>query len=188
MTVLLFAGVLVAPPLVPVLFGPAFTESARALPVLFFAVGFYCVFIAYIPILNLRERTGGMLAASGAAAVLNLLGDLVLIPIWGILGAAWATVASQCAGAIVVAGLARREDRFSFGPVISFLAPLLIVVIGWTFSDGWYALLSASAAAILLAIAGRTHRLCSAPDLRLLASLDLPVFRKWLPVPTGERS
>lgn len=188
MVALLFAGVVLGPPLVPLLFGPAFVESARALPVLLLAVGFYSMFIAYIPILNLRERTGAMLAASVAAAAANLAGDLLLIPVWGILGAAWATVASQCAGASVVAWLAWREHRFSFGPAISFLAPLLIAVVGWTFFDGWYAALSATAAAILLALAGRVHRLCSASDQRFLASLGIPVLHKWLPVPAGERS
>jgi O-antigen/teichoic acid export membrane protein len=185
---LLFAGVLLAPPLVPRIFGAPFSESARALPVLLLGVGAYSIFIAYIPILNLRDRTGGMLAASVAAAVVNLAGDLTLIPRWGIVGAAWATVASQCASATIVAWLAWREERFSFAPSIAFLAPLLAVVIGWTFADGWYAAFAALAAGATLVAAGRAHRLCSPSDQHLLASLGLPVPPKWLPVAIGGRS
>jgi O-antigen/teichoic acid export membrane protein len=187
MVALLFAGVLLVPPLVPLLFGTAFGETARALPVLLLAVGFYSIFIAYIPILNVRERTGGMLAASAAAAAANLAGDLALIPVRGIVGAAWATVASQCASAAVVAWIAWREQRFDVRPLALFLAPLVLAVVGWTFADGWLAAVSVFLAAALLVAAGRMHRLCSASDRQLLASLGLPAPFRWLPVAIGGR-
>ncbi len=187
MMILLLVGAMVAPPLVPLVFGAAFAESGRALPVLLLAVAFYAVFIAYIPILNLRERTGGMLAASIAAAAANLLGDVLFIPRWGIVGAAWATVASQFAGAAVVACIAYREQPFKIAPSIAFVAPLLLAVVGWTFIDGWFSALSVITGAMLLAAAARAHRLWSDADRRLVASLRLPVLHRWLP-PAVERS
>jgi O-antigen/teichoic acid export membrane protein len=188
MVALLFAGILAGAPLVPLVFGQSFVESARVLPVLLLAVGFYCVFIAYIPILNVRERTGGMLAASAAAAATNVAGDLLLVPAWGILGAAWATVCAQCASGTVVAWLAHREHPFSFGPAVSFLSALVVVVIAWTLLDGWPAATAAAAAALLLALAGRRYRLGSPSDQRMLASLGVPALQRWLPVLAAERS
>lgn len=180
MTVVLAAGILAGPALITAIFGDAFRASARAFPVLLFAVGWYCVFISYIPILNLHERTRSMLAASMAAAAVNLAGDLALIPVWGILGAAGATVLSQCVGALVVAGVARRDYRVSVGPVLLILSPLGFVVLGGAVARGPVdAALTGGGAAVLLALVARAQRLGSASDRQLLASLDLPGSR-WL--------
>ncbi|MBI3635425.1 MAG: lipopolysaccharide biosynthesis protein, partial [Candidatus Rokubacteria bacterium] len=99
MVALLSAGIVIGPLVIVPVFGAGFAAAARALPVLLFAVGWYCVFIAYIPLLNLRERTRAMLVASLAAAAANVGGNLLLVPRWGVDGAAWAAVASQAAGA-----------------------------------------------------------------------------------------
>ncbi len=183
MSALLSLGVLLAPAVVTSVFGPAFAESARVLVVLLFAVGWYCVFIAYIPILNLRERSLRILGASLAAAAVNVAGDLVLIPLGGLSGAAWATVLAQATSALLVAAWARREYPTVLAPVVLMLGPLGLVTLGaaWWGSRG--ALAGALLAAGLLVIVARRQRLGSAADRRILASMDLPGLRRLLPLP-----
>ena len=179
MMALLGAGALVGPTVVRVIFGEAFSESADLFPVLLLAVGWYCIFIGYLPILNLHERTGSLLAASLGAAAFNVVGDLALIPLWGTMGAAWATVSSQLVSALIVVAVARQEYQFTFAPVAFMLVPLTVVVLGTVVGPPGTLAAAALVAVALLAVAARALRLGSVPDRRLLASLDLPGL-KWV--------
>jgi O-antigen/teichoic acid export membrane protein len=184
MVVLLSAGMLLGPPLVTAIFGTSFAAAARALPVLLFAVGWYCLFITYLPILNLHERSRQLLVACVAAAATNVVGDLALVPRWGVMGAAWATVASQAIGAIVVAAMVKRNYPLALRWVMFLLTPLPIIVVAEALG-AWGLAAGAVLAAGLLAAAARAQRLCSAPDRRLFAALDLPGLRRLLPAPAS---
>jgi O-antigen/teichoic acid export membrane protein len=189
MVVVLSAAVVVGPALVRVVFGPVFAESARALPVLLLAVGWYCVFIGYIPLLNLRESTPGMLAASLVAAATNLAGDLLLVPAWGVIGAAWATVLAQAGSALVVAAIVQRADVFPLAPVLFHLLPLTLLVVVHVATESGVVLAAAAVlAAMLCAAAARAQRLGSAADRRLLAGLELPLLGRLLPPPHREKT
>lgn len=183
MTAVLSLAVLVAPFFVALVFGPSFGESAQVLVVLLFAVGWYCVFIAYIPILNLRERSLSIVGASLAAAAVNVSGDLVLIPLWGVRGAAWASVLAQATSALFVAARARREYPMTLAPVVFTLAPLGLVMLGEIGWGSWGGLGAGLAAVALMIGVARGQRLGSAADRRLLASLDLPGVRWIFPLP-----
>ncbi|MBI3637440.1 MAG: polysaccharide biosynthesis C-terminal domain-containing protein, partial [Candidatus Rokubacteria bacterium] len=182
---LLAAGLVIGPLVVVPVFGAGFAAAARALPVLLFAVGWYCVFIAYIPLLNLRERTRAMLVASLAAAAANVGGNLLLVPRWGVDGAAWAAVASQAAGALAVVAGVRRDYVVRVGGVLVLLAPLAVLLIGQAVEGAPAAIVAGGAAGVLLVVAARWQRLASPADRRLLARLDLPIVRRLLPAPRG---
>ncbi|MEA2199634.1 MAG: hypothetical protein QOI89_230 [Solirubrobacteraceae bacterium] len=84
-----------AVPIVRLLFGQSFVPAATALPVLFAAF----VFIAFgylngnlLVVMGMQKR---LLRISLIALVVNLAGNLVLVPIFGFLAAAWMTLATE---------------------------------------------------------------------------------------------
>jgi O-antigen/teichoic acid export membrane protein len=84
-----------AVPIVRLLFGQAFVPAATALPVLFAAF----VFIAFgylngnlLVVMGMQKR---LLRISLIALVVNLAGNLVLVPMFGFLAAAWMTLATE---------------------------------------------------------------------------------------------
>jgi PST family polysaccharide transporter len=108
---LAFASV-AATSLVRLFFGPGFTASAPALPVLAAAFVFIC--FGYLNgnllvVLGLQRR---FLTISLMALVFNLAGNLVLVPLIGFMGAAWMTLATEMlvCGACLSAIL-RKLDR-----------------------------------------------------------------------------
>ena len=181
MVLVLVVGALAGPRLVSLIFGQAFAPAGQAFPVLLLGVGWYCLFIVYMPILNLRERTQSMLRASVLAAAANVIGDLVLVPRYGIVGAAWATVLSQAVGALFVAHAVTRDYRVSVPPLLLLLAPLVVVVTAVTLEPS--PLLAAVATALaggLLIVAARHLHLGSPADRRLLAGMEVPGLRRFL--------
>lgn len=79
---------------VRVAYGPAFAEAAPVLAVHIWACVFVFLGVARGQWLVNEGLTRFYLAATLAGAVANVLLNLVLIPRWGPLGAAWATLAS----------------------------------------------------------------------------------------------
>jgi O-antigen/teichoic acid export membrane protein len=91
---LAFASV-AATPVVRLLFGHAFVAAAPALPVL--GGAFVCICFSYVNdnlllILGLQRRR---LLIGVIALVVNVAGNLVLVPLVGFMGAAWMTLATE---------------------------------------------------------------------------------------------
>ncbi len=91
---LAFASV-AATPCVRLIFGPAFVPAAPALPVLCAAFVFIC--FGYLNgnllvVLGLQRR---LMLISLLALVVNVVGNLILIPLVGFMGAAWMTLATE---------------------------------------------------------------------------------------------
>lgn len=90
--------------IVTLIFGPAFRAAAPALPVLGAAFVFIC--FGYIngnllTVLGLQRR---LLRVSLAALVLNVVGNLIFVPAFGFMGAAWMTLLTE----MLVCGLSLR--------------------------------------------------------------------------------
>jgi O-antigen/teichoic acid export membrane protein len=88
-------AIVAAAPVVRLIFGPAFVPAAPALPVLCAAF----VFIAFgylngqlLVVLGQQKR---MLYISLLALVVNVCGNLVLVPLTGFMGAAWMTLITE---------------------------------------------------------------------------------------------
>ncbi len=84
-----------AVPVVRLLFGPSFVSAAAALPVLFAAFVFIC--FGYVNgnlliVMGLQRR---LLRISLLALVVNVAGNLALVPIYGFMAAAWMTLATE---------------------------------------------------------------------------------------------
>ncbi len=72
--------------------GEPFQAAASVVPPLVLAMLFHATTPVTTSVLIVARRTGGLaLGALGAVAV-NVVACLVLVPLWGITGAAWATV------------------------------------------------------------------------------------------------
>lgn len=87
--------VVLSGPIISLLFGPEFARSADVLPVLmiaFVAICYGSLAGALAPVLGLQWRLT-IYAATGAAA--NVALNVVLIPPFGALGSAWATVVTE---------------------------------------------------------------------------------------------
>jgi O-antigen/teichoic acid export membrane protein len=85
---------LMAPWLVGLLFGPEFSASAAILAVHVWAGVFIFMRAAFSKWLIAERLLIFSLVTQGAGAVMNIGANLVLIPVWGGIGAAWATVFS----------------------------------------------------------------------------------------------
>lgn len=86
---------LVAEPLVALIFGPAFGESASLLRLLAWLLPLHALRKVLESFLVGTGDAAGRTSAQARTAVLNVLGNLVLIPLLGIPGAAVATIASE---------------------------------------------------------------------------------------------
>jgi O-antigen/teichoic acid export membrane protein len=98
-----------AQPLTPVLLGSKFLASEPALKILALALGIAFVNNAFIGALNASDRQSSFSWAAGWSVVVNLALNLTLIPLFGYLGASWATVATELALGIVAWILTARH-------------------------------------------------------------------------------
>jgi O-antigen/teichoic acid export membrane protein len=63
---------------------------------------------------QLASRTGGMIAVLAPAAILNVVANLLLLPVFGMIAAAWTTVAAYAFALCLSACLGRRHHRIPF--------------------------------------------------------------------------
>ncbi len=100
-------GALVAPLVIGLLFGAAYAPAATALQVLVLAVPIGALREVAVAALIARQRERALLRVNLVTTVVNVSLNLVVIPRYGLVGAAWATVASE----VVRLGLASLAAR-----------------------------------------------------------------------------
>ncbi len=84
-----------AEPVVRLIFGAEFAEAAPALPILGGAFVFICFGYLNGSLMTVLGLQGRLLRISIAALVVNLAGNLILVPTYGFLAAAWMTLATE---------------------------------------------------------------------------------------------
>ncbi|GGD30924.1 flippase [Croceicoccus pelagius] len=107
--------------LVP-LFGASYEEALPVCLVLLLAQPLFALTTAYKSCLSASSRFWPMTVISGAAAATNVVLNLVLIPRFGGMGAAVATIAALFVASIVSASL-RRDDRAMAAMMVRSLEP-----------------------------------------------------------------
>ncbi len=115
------------------LIDPEFWPGLGVFPVVLLAhvwSGVYAVFIVGI---YLKKKTRALPIITGAAAVINIGGNLLLVPVWGMWASAWLTVVSYAVMALFLYLYISRHYfiRFEWGRVAH-----LTVVAGLTFAAG----------------------------------------------------
>jgi len=113
----LAVSLVVARPLTVLLYGEDFASAAPALPVLagafvFICFGYLTGNLVLIAGLQRRLVTIGLIGL-----VVNVAGNVVLIPAWGFMGAAWMTLATEAAVVIVTAAMLRRQLALTLPPL-----------------------------------------------------------------------
>jgi O-antigen/teichoic acid export membrane protein len=83
-----------APQIVAVIANPEYAAAADVLPVVAMASVLFALYTMLTTIVFYAKATGRLALITVAAAVLNVSVNIILIPPFGILGAAWATFAS----------------------------------------------------------------------------------------------
>jgi O-antigen/teichoic acid export membrane protein len=171
--------VVLAPVVIDVIVGPELRDGARlVLP--WIAVGgaiggikSFHLDIAF----HLSRFSRGLLAASATAAAGNILLNLLLIPRFGIVGAAWASLLSFVLGASVSALLGRRV--FSMPP----LAPLAVrgfavAAAVATGAQAWR-LVEPAAGALVIGLAGGVGCGAAAALALDIGGVRAAVRRRW---------
>jgi O-antigen/teichoic acid export membrane protein len=88
-------SIVAAGPVVRLIFGAEFADAAPALPVLLGAFVLICYGYLNGNLLFVLGKQGRLLRISLYALVVNVIGNLILVPLVGFMGAAWMTFATE---------------------------------------------------------------------------------------------
>jgi O-antigen/teichoic acid export membrane protein len=117
-------------------FGPDFWSGTRIVPIILLAYVMMGLYLIFLPGIYLKKRTRYIPLCTGLGAVVNVLGNLFLIPRWGMMGAAWATFAGYTIMALALYAIVRRiyPVRYQY----ERLAKLVFVTILIFFLRQWF--------------------------------------------------
>jgi O-antigen/teichoic acid export membrane protein len=138
MTTLVIGGLLVlavgvstlAPEIVAIAARPDYNQAADVVPVIAFAYAIQGLYVMFVAAAFLMKRTERLAPITFGAAILNVALNVVLVPAFGIMGAAWATLGAYLffAGATYLLGrrlYPLRVDAWT----LAFLAAGAIAVV-----------------------------------------------------------
>ena len=118
---------------------PEYWEGMTIIPIVMVAYFFNGVFINMAAGLHIQKRTGFFPLATGIAALVSVVATWLLVPSYGIIGAAWAKVVAYLISAIMLYIFVQRiyPMKYEWGKVIS--------LIGLTMLTYWIGTTSATA-------------------------------------------
>lgn len=133
LAIVFFIGPLVQAPLFSgkPLIHPSFWGGLPVVPIVALAYLFNGLYFVMLAPLMLDKRTGAVSAATWAGALVNLGLNLLLIPRYGMMGAAWATLAAYAAMAAAVWALGRSSRP------VPYEWKRLAILAGWTAALWW---------------------------------------------------
>ena len=76
------------------LIGVSFLEGINILPIILISYYFFGLYVLLLPKIYISEKTYIIPIIRGIAAIVNVVLNFILIPFWGIMGAAFATLGS----------------------------------------------------------------------------------------------
>ncbi|MCH7521522.1 MAG: oligosaccharide flippase family protein [Candidatus Marinimicrobia bacterium] len=137
LTISAWIDLLVRMPIGPItIFGPEYWSATGIVPVVLLAYYFYAMYVLQLPGIMLTQRTAWVMLFRGSGAVANVGLNLLLIPWYGAMGAAWAT----CLGFALMAALTFTVNHrhypvpYEWGRLARLAALLLtgfLVLIYW---------------------------------------------------------
>ncbi len=159
----------------PLVFGAAFVASVIPCGWLLVAVSCYGVFISGMPLLNLWEQTRAIFLASAAAGVVNVAGDLLFVPRFGINGAAVATFLAYATSAVLVMRSVACRLAVPWQPLLLSVGAVLATCIGCVVLRGAASCVAGLGVALtLLTAAVGTGRLFGPREFGWLRAQYLP--------------
>ncbi|MBI5059221.1 polysaccharide biosynthesis C-terminal domain-containing protein [candidate division KSB1 bacterium] len=119
------------------LIAPEFWAGLSVFPIILLAHIFDGVYANLMPGVYINKLTRRLPLVTGAAAALNIGGNLLLIPVYGMLGAAWVTVASFVLQAVLLWLVVRRAYAVPYEwPRLLKLALVTGILAGLAFAPG----------------------------------------------------
>lgn len=140
---LAFGGVVVAAPLVEFLFGVRYADSALPFAILICTTPVRFLNNGYGFTLTAMDRQSERARIDMIAAVLNVSANLIAIPMWGAVGAAVTTLATDTLSYLLLVRLIRRDvPGYSVArPIFRTTLPALVMVGVVLMLPGWHVLL-----------------------------------------------
>ena len=135
---LLAVSLVLAPQLTELLFGEGFDKTATILPILMIAlvsIGYGTLAGFLAPVLGLQWR---LTLYAGIGACVNVALNVVLIPKYGAVGSAWATVVTEILTMALLLGtcLLGLRLRLRAGPILATFASAGVMVLCNGFNGG----------------------------------------------------
>ncbi len=109
------------------LIGESFWPSTRIVPVICISYYFFGLYVLQLPAIYFPEKTKLVPLFRGIGAFVNIGLNIMLIPFYGILGAAWATVIAQFIMVLVTYIKTHKLYKIPFS-IISIVLPLLFLL------------------------------------------------------------
>ena len=160
---------------VPLVFGESFGAAAPIVALLMIATSALALFNSCAPLVAAR---GSMWVLSGiyfASAAANVVLDLILIPSFGVVGSALATVIAYSTSAVLVLTYVQQKVGSRVVRLGWLTVPVLITSICFMTLDGvWFYVVAPIAAAITVVILVVAFRLFHSDDAVFLKDLRLP--------------
>ena len=117
------------------LFGEQYWDGIPIIPVILLSYFFYGIYVILTPGFYILKKSQYMVIFTGSAAVINIVANLVLLPVWGIWGAAVSTWLSYFTMAFTIFLAANRIypipiEWMRIGKMFLLMAALLCVYYG----------------------------------------------------------
>ncbi len=113
--------------------GAEYAGTAALIPVIIYGYLWMIPYSLLASVLAFRNRSAALASASGTAFLLNAVLNYLFVPIWGATAAAWTTVISYAALAVLAYFLAARDRALvpwaRFAVILLFSAPLLLAPV-----------------------------------------------------------
>lgn len=172
-TSLLFSvAILGGTTLVPLVFGSAFTPAVDVLAVLMLASSAFAMFSVFSALVSALGATWTLTLICFVSGGVNVAADLLLIPRYGIVGAAAATVLAYAASTVGVLAFVQRRLNLNAFPLAWLCAPVLLTCALFFAVDGVAFPLTATLAVV--AVTGWLIR-----HFRLFGSQDTMLIRRF---------
>ena len=114
-------------------FGPEFWSGTRVVPIILLAHIMMGLYLVFLPGIFLKKKTKFVPLFTGVGAVTNVLLNCLLIPRWGMMGAAWATLFGYLAMVLALYMTVQRfyPVRYQLGRLAKIVFVSALVFGAW---------------------------------------------------------
>jgi O-antigen/teichoic acid export membrane protein len=116
---------------------PEYWDGMTIIPIVMIAYFFNGVFINMAAGLHIQKRTGFFPIATGIAAVISVVATWILVPIYGLEGAAWAKVVAYLVSAVILYVFVQRiyPMKYEWGKVLAIILLCTAVWFGVGYAE-----------------------------------------------------
>jgi O-antigen/teichoic acid export membrane protein len=178
-SVLFTLVLLVANPIVPLIFGRAFEPAAPVLAILMVATCALALFNAFSPLMAAFGATWALTGIALASGTVNVVMDLILIPSHGIRGAAFATVLAYGTSAALVLLYVQRRLGQNVLRLAALALPVVAVCLCFLLLDRFrFYLVGVPVGAVSTAWLAQQFRLFRGEDGAMLAPWNVELLSR----------